>query len=452
MSSSNLAMMQALMALNPKVSQMVQSTQTDPEPFVSPGEQAMVSPMSGGPSENPIVQSFMQQGSPAPPQMGPQPPQTGPQQQQGPQPQYQPPPSADVLDAQRAYEEAQLKFADTQSTRFSGPGGLIEKIRDARKAPEARTQLLDAKQALARETMDSITSDQTQRGDAVFNAVIEAGGSPQMAQQYAVLGAKDPEIAKQTLKDIALGAEAPGKVTDDMAEAQSMGLIPGTLEYNQYMRDANISKAGTVTSYNIPAGYAPDDPNNPNAGIHAIPGSKPWMDQIETEQDAKVAWRNQIAEVTNVLDVAYDAMELVGPTSTGLIGPLMAKIGGTDAADLQEMASTLKANTAFKALFEMRQASKTGGALGNVSNQEIKLLHDSWRSLGQNQSPAQLRKNMQAMIEKFERAKFSLENDDYFRTIPAKDARNLIDDYIKSINVSGEEQIIPGLPPGFEID
>ena len=130
----------------------------------------------------------------------------------------------------------------------------------------------------------------------------------------------------------------------------------------------------------------------------------------------------------------------------------MAKIGGTDAADLEEMSSTLKANTAFKALFEMRQASKTGGALGNVSNQEIKLLHDSWRSLGQNQSPAQLRKNMQAMIEKFERAKFSLENDDYFRTIPAKDARNLIDDYIKSINVSGEEQTIPGLPPGFEID
>ena len=455
MSSSNLAMMQALMALNPKVSQMVQSTQPDPEPFVSPGQQAMAAPMQFG-GQNSITQALMQpQGQP---QMGPPAPSPATL-----DPGMAGPPAPDINQLQRNAQNAGAEYEITQDLRFRGLPGLIEKIVDAIKEPKARKALLDAQQDLQQEQTNLSETAVRKRANTVYKAIKTATKDEDMANAFADMSMSDPAVATNVFKEITTKLFKEDDMTDKGKQIgerkRYMAANPeGFDTLSESDKDwwiatgTDRSKEGITTSYNIPANWAPDDPNNPNAGIHAIPGSKPWLDQIETEQDAKVAWRNQIAEVSNVLDVAYDAMQLVGPTSTGLIGPLMAKIGGTDAADLQEMSSTLKANTAFKALFEMRQASKTGGALGNVSNQEIKLLHDSWRSLGQNQSPAQLRKNMQAMIEKFERAKFSLENDDYFRTIPAKDARNLIDDYIKSINVSGEEQTIPGLPPGFELD
>ena len=458
MSASNLAMMQALMALNPKVSQMVQPVQPNPEDFSSLGEQPMAAPMSFGGRGEAITQALM---GPQPPQAQMGPPRPSPAQLD---PGMAGPPAPNINQLDRNYRNAAAEYEITQDLRFRGLPGLIEKVVDASKEPKARKALLDAQDQLRQEQTNLSETGIRKRANTVYKAIKSATKDEDMANAFADMSMSDPAIATNLFKEITNNLFKSDDLTDKGKQiGERKRYLAANPEDFDNLSDADKdwwiatgtdrSKEGITTSYNIPAGYSPDDPNNPSAGIHATPGGGPWQEEQENKQTAKVAWRNQMDEVNNVLDVAYDAMDLVSPTSTGLIGPLMAQIGGTDAKDLKEMASTLKANTAFKALFEMRQASKTGGALGNVSNQEIKLLHDSWRSLNQGQSPAQLRKNVQAMITKFERAKYALENNDYFKTIPTEKAYKMVDEHIARLKKeTRDDETIPGLPAGFEIE
>lgn len=79
---------------------------------------------------------------------------------------------------------------------------------------------------------------------------------------------------------------------------------------------------------------------------------------------------------------------------TGLIGKGAVIIPGTEAFDLNEQLQTIRANVGFEKLQQMRNASKTGGALGQVSEMENKLLQSVLGSLDIGQSEAQLKDNL----------------------------------------------------------
>ena len=91
-----------------------------------------------------------------------------------------------------------------------------------------------------------------------------------------------------------------------------------------------------------------------------------------------------------VLDAIDTAIELankdslVNPTA-GLGAETMAKIGGTDAADLESALETITSAVGFKRLQDMREASPTGGALGAVSERELSQLN---AALGSDQAKA----------------------------------------------------------------
>ena len=79
----------------------------------------------------------------------------------------------------------------------------------------------------------------------------------------------------------------------------------------------------------------------------------------------------------------------------GTVGKFLADYTwNQEARDLRRTLQSLQANTAFTRLQEMRDASKTGGALGNVSNVELGLLMSSYGSLAQDLSPDRLRTNL----------------------------------------------------------
>jgi ethanolamine utilization microcompartment shell protein EutS len=92
-----------------------------------------------------------------------------------------------------------------------------------------------------------------------------------------------------------------------------------------------------------------------------------------------------------------DILPRIGMTTAGPIGALLSNIGGTEASDVSADLNSLAANLAFDQLQKMREASKTGGALGAVSDRESELLQSVVASIRQNQSPANLRKNLQAI-------------------------------------------------------
>lgn len=96
------------------------------------------------------------------------------------------------------------------------------------------------------------------------------------------------------------------------------------------------------------------------------------------------------AKVKNVLEkidaIEKDVTDNGGWGETGLTGSALRMIPGTAAYDLAKNLQTIDANSAFSALQEMREASPTGGALGQVTEKELELLKSTVANLDPNQS------------------------------------------------------------------
>lgn len=89
---------------------------------------------------------------------------------------------------------------------------------------------------------------------------------------------------------------------------------------------------------------------------------------------------------------------------TGYVG-MFPNLPGGDAADAQATLENLKSQVGFSVLQAMREASKTGGALGAVSDKENEMLQNNLAALQNSQSPEQFRQNLQRIIEFVEGSK-----------------------------------------------
>jgi hypothetical protein len=125
--------------------------------------------------------------------------------------------------------------------------------------------------------------------------------------------------------------------------------------------------------------------------------------QMEKESDrprAERAVQNAFTDFNVDSSFIDKAIEQVSPFTAGA-GSYLGMIAGTPASDLRNTLSTIQADSAFGRLQQMREASKTGGALGAVSERELTLLQNAAAPLGQDQSPAQLKEN----LEKYKRVR-----------------------------------------------
>ncbi len=96
--------------------------------------------------------------------------------------------------------------------------------------------------------------------------------------------------------------------------------------------------------------------------------------------------------VTQAVD---EALAQLGPMSSGLPGQVMGMVPGTNAYNLEATLDTIKANIGFNELQAMRQASPTGGALGQVAVRELDMLQSTIASLKRGQSEANLRNGLE---------------------------------------------------------
>jgi hypothetical protein len=99
--------------------------------------------------------------------------------------------------------------------------------------------------------------------------------------------------------------------------------------------------------------------------------------------------------------------------ATGVTGQLLQGIAGTDARDLAAAISTVEAAVGFDRLQEMRDASKTGGALGAINTKELQLLSASLGSLDPLQKPETLRDNLISIRERYVKVLKSVEAEKY---------------------------------------
>lgn len=121
------------------------------------------------------------------------------------------------------------------------------------------------------------------------------------------------------------------------------------------------------------------------------------------------AANNYITErKARTLEQAQELADRVSYATVGLGGSVLKWIPGTSANDFSGDIEALEANLAGTAITEMREASKTGGALGAVSDFEGRRLSSELAALRQGNSPEQFKRslgNIVDSIQKWEEAK-----------------------------------------------
>lgn len=107
------------------------------------------------------------------------------------------------------------------------------------------------------------------------------------------------------------------------------------------------------------------------------------------------AEQRRIDKANNLISATQDAFDKATDWNTGL-GSVFAYLPefGLGARDLKVVIDTVKANIGFEELNMMRQESKTGGALGQVTERELELLQATISGLDQAQSKEQLQNNL----------------------------------------------------------
>lgn len=124
-------------------------------------------------------------------------------------------------------------------------------------------------------------------------------------------------------------------------------------------------------------------------------------EEAAAKAEAESAKGTAITEIMSTIKAARDAKRLSrdGWFATGFGAGTARDWGGTSAADVKGQLDTIGGNVAFDRLQRMRDASKTGGALGSVSEKELDLLRGTIASIDQTQSDEQFQKQMDRIIQ-----------------------------------------------------
>lgn len=145
-------------------------------------------------------------------------------------------------------------------------------------------------------------------------------------------------------------------------------------------------------------------------------------DKQANQGKAKAALESSVSSLDRMADFAK---RVSGGNVEGITGwqGMVGNWPGGQAADTQANVNTLKSQVSFAVLQAMRDASKTGGALGNVSDQEGVRLENNLAALDKAQSPQAFRKAMKDITDWVESTKSRLHeayNTDY-ASLPKRD-------------------------------
>lgn len=114
----------------------------------------------------------------------------------------------------------------------------------------------------------------------------------------------------------------------------------------------------------------------------------------------------QLIKVEDALKNIGGGKAFGGWFTSGIIGETLSEYGsipfvGNDAKLMIEQIKSIKSELAFGRLQKMRNESKTGGALGAISQKELDLLESSLASLDIGLAPQELYKNLQEIKRRY---------------------------------------------------
>lgn len=186
----------------------------------------------------------------------------------------------------------------------------------------------------------------------------------------------------------------------DLQNRKLEAQLSGDLKTGTNVTVNNAGDAAPLPGYNkLPAGlvYKRDQQGNVIIDESGVPTAAPVIGgPADTSKEDAVRQQNierTGGVVTEDIDRALGIIEQTPSWTTGL-GSVMKDMPGTEAKSLSSLLETIKANVGFDRLQQMRDASKTGGALGAINQTEMGLLTSALGSLDQALGPEQLAQNL----------------------------------------------------------
>jgi hypothetical protein len=184
-------------------------------------------------------------------------------------------------------------------------------------------------------------------------------------------------------------------IPDKTARGQLMQVNRVTGEKKAVGAGPQVVVQGPAGAGKPPAGYR----FTPDGDLQAIPGGpadtkqQGQFNQDTASLQGASASLDQLAKQANLL-LNHKGLSRI----TGIQGAL-PNVPGMAGADADAMRTTLLSQVGFGALQAMRDASKTGGALGQVTEKELTFLQNSLTALEKPQSEEQFRSELQRLIK-----------------------------------------------------
>jgi hypothetical protein len=239
--------------------------------------------------------------------------------------------------------------------------------------------------------------------DPQIQGAIEAAKTPTLvARAGAEEAAKNPALMARTAYDKKL--DLSNQMYMDRNKVREVA--PGASLV------APAADGSLASFYQTPEKAPPGYRNLSNGTMEAVPGGPADFKRDQAYVADTAALSSSSSDLDRLAQTAQDLKDHPGLKGiTGLKGAL-PNVPGGKAADAQAKLDTLKSQVGFGVLQNMRNQSKTGGALGSVSDAEEKLLSNNLAALDKAQSYEEYQKQLGKIIDYTTDAKKRL-NDAY---------------------------------------
>jgi hypothetical protein len=238
----------------------------------------------------------------------------------------------------------------------------------------------------------------------------------------------DPETTRRELAFTALNndSDIPGGVMEAIEPPKPEPLTTKTVNVGGRPVIRGLSRAD-LESGSFEEYREPDKPaQGPQGSVqwvigpdgkkaYRVPreGDAPYDEVADRQEKRTDQPSNYAIDAANRIVAKVDSiLPRVSNMTAGVLGSTLAKAPfNTEARDLAADIESLTASIGFDELQKMRAASPTGGALGQISDRENALLANVVASVRQDQSPANLKRNLQIVRESAARIQAAAQKD-----------------------------------------
>jgi hypothetical protein len=279
---------------------------------------------------------------------------------------------------------------------ISGNAGMIESLRNAMTGPSAK--LSDQQQQYAQTTYGTTNFARLPK-----EAQLDVLGFGQIGKPGDAL--KNLVDASKLVYETGTGGEVLAEARKQYALAT--GKMPPTSQQIRSLGAAAESINTQVTSKTPTPdtqGFSVEDiPRTERKGVPQI--ASPSL-PLKNRQELMIVQPQEQAATTSIAISMRDINDTVDrllqnqsgiKSATGFGGELQSRIGGTTAANAKADLDRVKSAISLSAIAKMRAESKTGGAVGNMTEKEWPRFESIYGSLEQAQTSDQVIKNLREL-------------------------------------------------------